>query len=338
MRKYIYNIKTVALILIVLSGLTACEKEPAVLTGANFEILTPEPYKAGEIINFKVLNTADFYTFYSGAKNEDYANYPKSKGTVVSNGAFSYTYAQAGTYDVSVLGNSYGQQATKFESALLTKTITVIDTRTGISDFTILDPALIGKIDNTTGVVTFTVSGSLNISSLKPLILLKSQQAKIYQKGKETNVNDTIAKGAAFDFNKDTLFTVVAPHGEKQDFRVSFIKLGDPSRALLTFTVTRFVVGSTTTTSTINATINEAAKTVNLVLPSGTNLSSNIRMWATSNSLNPSAVSINTTTGYKSVNKIATGNSLIIAGNPTTIKVTAESGAIAEYTLNITFN
>lgn len=314
-----------------------CEKEPVVLTGANFEISTPEPYKAGEAITFKILDQADFYTFYSGAKNEDYANYPKSKGTAVIS-EFGYTYSQAGTYEVSLVGNSFGQQATKYESALTTKTITVIDTRTGFSDFSILSPSLKGKIDNAAGIVTFTVTGSQDLSNLTPLILPVSKQAKVYQTGKEVNVNDTVISNKAFDFNKDTLFTVVAPHGEKQNFRIAFIKLGDPSRELLTFTVTRFTKNGSTVTQTINATIDEINKTVNLVLPTGTNLTSAIRIWATSNSLNPTAVSINTTTGYKSVNKTSPGNSLIIAANPTTIKVMAESGAVADYTLNISFN
>ncbi len=339
MKKYIYNAKTVGLLLLMFSFFTGCEKEPVVQTGANFEIVTPEPYKAGEVVNFKVIDNADFLTFYSGAKNEDYANYPKSKGTIISNGEFSYIYPQAGTYDVTVLGNSFGQQATKFENALLTKKITVIDTRTGISDFSILNPALTGKIDNVAGLVTFTVTGSQDISSLTPLILPVSKQAKIYQKGKETNVNDTVVKGAALDFNKDTLFTVLAPHGEKQDFRVNFIKSGNPSRALLTFTVTRFTKNGATTTQTINATINEAAKTVDLVLPTGTDITKTIRMWATSSSLlGATAITINTTTGYKSVSIVAPGNSLVIAANPSTIKVMAESGAVAEYTLNISFN
>jgi hypothetical protein len=337
MKKYIYNTKTVGLLVLIMSFIASCEKEPVELTGAKFEITTPEPYKAGEAISFKIIDKADFFSFFSGAKNEDYANYPKSKGTAVTD-VFSYVYSQAGTYDITLVGNSFGEQATKFENALFTKTISVIDARTGLSDFSILNPSLKGVIDNSVGIITFTVTGSQDISNLTPLIIPVSKQAKIYQKGKETNVNDTVVKGAAMDFNKDTLFTVVAPHGEKQDFRVSFIKLGDPSRALLTFTVTRFSIGTTLTTTTINATINEAAKTVNLAMPTGTNLGSAIRIWATSSSLNPTAVTINTTTGYKSINKTSPGNSLIIAANPTTIKIMAESGAVAEYTLNITFN
>ena len=340
MKKIIYNSKTIiGLMLLVLSIFSSCEKEPVVLTGANFEILTPEPYKAGDVISFKVTDKADFFTFYSGAKNEDFANYPISKGFEIANGTFNYSYPQAGTYVVTVLGNSFGQQATKYERAMTTKTITVIDTRTGISDFSILNPALSGKIDNATGLVSFTVNGIQDISNLTPLIIPVSKQAKVYQKGKETNVNDTVVTGASFDFTKDTLFTVVAPHGEKQDFRVNFTRAGDANRALLTFTVTRFYVGATVTTVTKNATIDEATKTVNLVLPTGTDLTKPIRMWATSSSLlGATAITIYTTTGYKSVKIVAPGNSLIIAANPTTIKVMSESGAVAEYTLNISFN
>lgn len=308
--KDIFKFAGVAALLTLLAA--GCTKEPPVETGANFEIVTQQPLKAGESINFEITDNADFFTFYSGETGAEYINYPKDKGKAVDK-IFSYTYLTAGTYEITLVANSYGEQGSKHKSAVITKTITVIDTRTGFSQFDIVSPGLTGKIDNTKGEITFSITSNQNITALVPFFLTVSPSAKVYLSGTEAVV------GAPVNFAQDTMYKVVAPNGEQQDFRVIFYRLpADTNRQLLTFRAS---------TLNVNATINQETKRVDLVLPATANLA---------------AVKVAGTSSGKSIIKIGTrtitsaGVTVNIATQPTVITVTAESGDVRSYDLYAT--
>lgn len=308
MKKYsdILLYATLAAIMYFAAG---CAKEPPVKTGANFEIVTQEPFKAGEAITFKITDDADFLTFYTGEKNAEYVNYPKDKGMAVSK-SFSYTYSATGTYELTLLANSYGEQGTQQKSAKMSRTIKVIDTRTGFSQFDIVKPELKGKIDNVKGEVNFDVLSSQEINNLVPNFFTISSGAKVYLNGVEA------VAGAPVDFSKDTLYKVVAPNGNEQAFRIIFNRLpADTSKQLLTLRAS---------TLNRNGVIDQETKRVDLALPAGTNLAA-VKLAGTSSG--KSVIKINNKTITQA------GVTVSIAAQPTTVSVIAESGEVQNYAL-----
>ncbi len=308
------NIRIISVITVFTAFFTFmhCTREPISVTpSAQFVVDNEDALEAGKNVSFTITGTGDFFTIYTGDKGHNYDNIPQDKGYAVTGKTFSHLYNSGGTYKVVAIATSYGNWAEQSKKDIVTKEITVTDNRATFTSFEFTGLKLKGEIDNEAGTITFSMSSLTDRTSLVATFYTTSKEAKVYVNGTE-QVSGTTAN----DFTGEVVYTVVAPSGVSKDYRVIINTFAPSSeKQLLTFSMAN---------PEIPATIDEENKTVLLVAPFGTRLSS-VRVFGTS-----SPKSIIKLKGKRIIERPRTIN---LSNSPEIISVIAEDLSVQEYVL-----
>jgi len=123
----------------------------------------------------------------------------------------------------------------------------------GSFDFTELDPAVVGKVNEIDFTVNLTVPYGTDLATLVPTIIVSD------------NATVSPASDIAQDFTNDVVYTVTAENGDEQPYTVSVAIAQNTENSILTFDFNELdpaVVGS----------IDEVSHIVTLLIPYGTDL------------------------------------------------------------------
>ena len=282
---------------------------------ASFTIESIEELEAGTPVIFNFSGAGDFITIFTGDTLREYQYYPQNKGAIVSNMTFSYNYFRQGTYTITAVATSYGNWAEDSEQDVMSEEITIVDSRTGMTDFFIKSLDIKGDIDREAGTISFSMSSLLDRTALVATFFTESSDAVV-------SVNDVVQVSDVTpnDFTDPVVYSVVAPDGTAQDYTTD-ITLFFPSdeKQLLTFGMTNPEVA---------ATIDEDAKTVILVAPAGTDLS-RVRVVGTSSLLSTIKMQGKTLDPIRA-------KTVDLSTSPQIITVTAEDLTTQDYELTTT--
>ena len=194
--------------------------------------------------------------------------------------------------------------------------ITVVDSRTGITDYFIKSLNVTGAIDHDASTISFLMSSIVDRTSLIARFFTASPDAKVYVEGVEQYSDST-----ANDFTDPVLYEVVAPDGSTQVYTtdITFFYPSD-EKELLTFGLNSPEV--------IEAIIDEETKTVTILASVGTNLE-RARVVATSSPLSRVTVQGKTISAERA-------KTVDLSVNPTIITVIAEDLTEQDYELTTT--
>jgi len=294
----------------------SCTKEPLVEPNASFSVENIDGLKAGTPVIMNLPGPGDFVTVFTGDPTREYRNYPQDKGAIVSGNIFSYSYSRAGTYTVTAVVSSYGNWSEESAQAVAEEVITVVDSRTVITDYFIKSLDVTGTIDHDASTISFLMSSIEDRTSLIARFFTASPDAKVYVEGVEQYSDST-----ANDFTDPVLYEVVAPDGSTQVYStdITFFYPSD-EKELLTFGLNSPEV--------IEAIIDEETKTVTILAPVGTNLE-RARVVATSSPLSRVTVQGKTISDERA-------KTVDLSVNPTIITVIAEDLTEQDYELTTT--
>ena len=310
------NIFLAGSVILVLMVLISCTKEPLVEPNALFSVENIDGLKAGTPVIFNLPGPGDFVTVFTGDPGREYQNYPQDKGAIVSGSTFSYSYSREGTYTVTAVVSSYGNWSEESAQDVAEEVITVVDSRTAITDYFIKSLDITGAIDHDASTISFSMSSMLDRTNLIARFFTESPDAKVYVEGVEQFSDST-----ANDFTDPVLYEVVAPDGTTQVYATDItLFLPSEEKQLLTFGLSSPEV--------VAAIIDEETKTVTLLAPAGTNLE-RARIVGTSSPLSQIKVQGKTIGAERA-------KSVDLSVNPTIITVIAESLAEQEYELTTT--
>ncbi len=197
-------------------------------------------------------------------------------------------------------------------------TYTVRDSRGGTRNFTVtvtvepnlakeitsfsfdsLSPASTGIIDDNAKLIAITVPYGTNVTNLAPTIT-------------HTGASISPASGVARDFSNQVSYTVTAANGSTQAYTVIVTIEASPEKAITSFSFNGL-------SPAVNGVINETLKTINVIVPNGTNLSN--------------LVPIVTHTGASISPASGVGANF---SSPVNYTVTAENGTVQAYTVTVT--
>lgn len=296
--------------------LFSCTKEPMAEPDASFTIENIDELKAGVPVTFNFTGSGDFITVFSGDTLEQYQYYPTDKGAVVSDMVSSKTYYKQGTFNVTAIASSYGNWSEERSRNVVEQEITVIDSRTKMTDFSIKSLDIEGIIDEETSTISFLMSSLTERTNLVAKFQTMSSDATVY-------IDDVVQISAVTsnDYTDPVSYLVEAPDGTTQTYTtdITFFYPSD-EKQLLTFNLP---------TLAISASINEAMKTLAVVVPAETDLT-RVRVTASSSPL--SSVSMQGKTL-----DIDRAKTVDISVNPTIITVLAEDLTTQDYELTTTF-
>jgi len=135
-------------VILSLMVLTSCNKEPLVEPNASFNVENIDGLKAGTPVIMNLPGPGDFVTVFTGDPGKEYQNYPQDKGAIVSGNTYSYSYNREGTYTVTAVVSSYGNWSEESAQAVTEEVITVVDSRTTITDYFIKSLDVTAAIDH----------------------------------------------------------------------------------------------------------------------------------------------------------------------------------------------
>jgi len=295
---------------------TSCTKEPLVEPNASFSVENIDGLKAGTPVIMNLPGPGDFVTVFTGDPTKEYQNYPQDKGAIVSGNTFSYSYSRAGTFTVTAVVSSYGNWSEESAQSVAEEVITVVDSRTAITDYFIKSLDVTGTIDHDASTISFLMSSIEDRTGLIARFFTESPDAKVYVEGVEQFSDST-----ANDFTDPVHYEVVAPDGSTQVYTtdITFFYPSD-EKVLLTFGLNSPEI--------VEAIINEETKTATLLAPVGTNLA-RARVVATSSPLSRVTIQGKTISDERA-------KTVDLSVNPTIIKVIAEDLSEQDYELTTT--
>ena len=191
----------------------SCTKEDMIEPNASFQTSFQKEGKmeASAGVPFYVYvdqNNAQFLTLYSGNPGAVYGE-PGAIGTDFNGvDSLSVTYANPGTYQLTVVASSTGNWAEDFKRSVNTIEVTVIDQRTTFSSFYINSD----RNDQIQGVISFFTAApdaKVDIGSVAEENLQVSGQSQVDFSNADVN---------------PIQYIIVAPNGETQTIPVSIVK------------------------------------------------------------------------------------------------------------------
>lgn len=241
--------KIIKSITLFLSGaaviLSSCTKENMIEPNASFQTSFQKEGKmeASAGVPFYVYvdhNNAQFLTLYSGNAGAVYGESGAVGVDFNGSDSLQVTYANPGTYQLTVVASSTGNWAEDFKRTVNTIEVTVIDQRTTFSTFYINSV----RTDQIQGVVFDTeVEGEVidfpgRSYLFTPSFITSAPDAKVYI-GSVADENLQVSAQSVVDFsNADTnpiQYIVVAPNGETQTIPVRITKVAASSDTELSF-------------------------------------------------------------------------------------------------------
>uniref|UniRef100_UPI000B9160FF DUF5018 domain-containing protein n=1 Tax=Methanolobus psychrotolerans TaxID=1874706 RepID=UPI000B9160FF len=166
-----------------------------------------------------------------------------------------------------------------------------------ITGFSFTDPAVTGEINEAARTVSITVPYGTDVTGLTPIIV-------------HTGASITPGNGIAQDFTNPVIYTVTAEDGTTRSYTVTVTSLLNPAKS---------ITGFSFTDPAVTGEINEAARTVSITVPYGTDVSS----------LTPTIVH----TGASITPRSGVAQDFT---NPVIYTVTAEDGTTRSYTVTVT--
>ena len=240
--------------LVFLSAVTlgSCTKEDMVGPDASFSTslidatATDATAYAGEAFWVKVKRTnSEFYSLYKGETGSIFgAQGAKGETFSITTDSLSVTYKAAGTYILTIVASSSGNQAADYKQKVDSITINVLDRRTAFESFVFYQSAT----EKVSGVITESEEGNTifgeaadypdrNYTS-KPIFTTKSPNAEVYlvKDGVETLLtsNKTDVDFSTADV-KPLLIRVKPPFGDVSDFTVTLAKKEPSDEAVIGF-------------------------------------------------------------------------------------------------------
>ena len=305
-------------VILALMVFTSCNEEPLVEPNATFSVENIDGLKAGTPVIFNLPGPGDFITVFTGDPTREYQYYPQDKGAFVSGNTFSYSYSREGTYTVTAVVSSYGNWSEESAQAVTEEVITVVDSRTTITDYFIKSLDITAAIDHDASTISFLMSSIEDRTSLIARFFTESPDAKVYVEGVEQ-----FSDSSANDFTDPVLYEVLAPDGSTQVYTtdITFFYPSD-EKVLLTFGLNSPEI--------VEAIIDEETKTATLLAPVGTNLA-RARVVATSSPLSRVTVQGKTISAERA-------KTVDLSVNPTIIKVIAEDLTEQDYELTTTLD
>ena len=201
---------------------------------------------AGEAFWVKVKRTnSEFYSLYKGETGSIFGvQGAKGETFSITTDSLSVTYKAAGTYILTIVASSAGNQAADYDQKVDSITINVLDRRTAFESFVFYQSAT----EKVSGVITESEEGNTifgeaadypgrNYTS-KPIFSTKSPNAEVYlvKDGVETLL---ISNKTDVDFStadvKPLLFRVKPPFGDVSDFTVTLAKKEPSKEAVIGF-------------------------------------------------------------------------------------------------------
>ncbi|MBR2567113.1 MAG: S-layer homology domain-containing protein [Paenibacillus sp.] len=170
-----------------------------------------------------------------------------------------------------------------------------------ITDFSFsgLTPAVAGTVNESAKTIALTVPYGTNVTALVPTIT-------------HTGASVSPNNGSAQNFTNPVTYTVTAADGTTQNYEVTVTVKPNPAKAITGFEFNGL-------TPAVTGTVNEAAKTIALTVPYGTNVSALVpTITHTGASVSPASSATQNFT------------------NPVTYTVTAADGTTQSYTVSVT--
>ena len=322
-RKIIYGLP---LLTIAALALWACTKENPIAPNTSFTTsLTNNQAYAGEGFAVYLRNVqGGFITLFTGADSTTtYSpNNPAASGVVVKNdiGALPdsvmVTYSNPGTFTLTLLVASTGNQSKDYKQATSSMSIKVADRRDQFSTFAI--NKINGQLSEDGTHIYFFASKSANLTALKPTFTLNSQNSQVAVNGTPqltgSSIQDFSALNPGDTLGRPVNYVITAGNGASKTYTVQYI-LRDPltGKQLISLSV-----------STLNAVFipDSATNSIEILYLTGSVLKSNI--------LATVSVGANALIGTKNISVKAT---LIDLTTVTKIAVQAEDGSSHDYSV-----
>lgn len=193
------------ILIIIISLIQACTKEPASEPNLSVEILSELPVKTDEAVEFRITSDAEKVTIFTGDPLHVYDSV-LDKGFALTEELFQYTYKFRGTYKLVALAINYGNWGEDKEKVIQSLNIDVLDMRTNFTQFAIVSPSSTGIIDDENKTITVVLPEGTDVSKLIARFRTKSPDAKVYVNDVEQESGKTVN-----DFSKDIKYEVAAP-------------------------------------------------------------------------------------------------------------------------------
>ncbi len=303
-------------IILSLMILISCTKEPLVEPDASFSVENIDGLKAGTPVIINLPGPGDFVTVFTGDPGREYQNYPQDKGAIVSGSTYSYSYPIGGTFTVTAVVSSYGNWTEESAQDVAEEVITVVDSRTAITEFFIKSLDVTADIDQDASTISFLISSMADRTNLIARFFTESPDARVY-----VDEVEQFSDSTAVDFTDPVLYTVIAPDGTTQVYTTD-ITFFFPSEEKQLFT---FGLNSP---EVVAAIIDEETKTATLLAPAGTDLS-RARVVGTSSPLSMIMVQGKSISAERA-------KTVDLSDNPTIITVVAEDLSEQDYELTTT--
>jgi hypothetical protein len=216
-----YLLTILVLFFVIVSG---CKEEAV----NDFDVLINSPdVKAGDTVVFNLKGKAEFVTFYSGQTGQKYEDYPNSEARQIDPNTtkFTFVYQEAGTINATFVATSFGNFSTVENERLITKTLQVVDGRTGIRSIEVKTGATgvtyPGIVNATEGKIEIPVPSSLR-TNLVTNIGTHSPNATVLLADDSPFTNNSRVQ---FSFDTPVIFKVKAPNGEIKSWEAILVVL-----------------------------------------------------------------------------------------------------------------
>jgi hypothetical protein len=250
------TILTVLIPLLTILVMWGCEKEDISKPRACFTAEVTEA-NVGEPITFTNCGEGKAFSIWTGDSYHAYANYGTDAGVSFEGETFSYAYPEPGTFTVTMVATSYGNQGQDVYEDVDSMAVSITDNRAEFLEFGFRSPKVVGTIEGHD--IFVEVPYGTDFTNLKATFKTSSKFSVVTVDGVEQVTGKT-----ANDFTNPVEFTITAQTGDQNIYMAQVYTIPDTAKELTVFSINN-IPGVF------------EGKTIRVTMPAGDTIYTNIR-------------------------------------------------------------
>lgn len=206
-----------------------CEKEDIPQPRACFTADVAEA-NVGVPITFSNCGEGKAFSIWTGDSYHAYANYGTDAGVSFEGETFSYAYPEPGSFTVTMVATSYGNNGQDVYEDVDSMSVTVTDNRAEFLEFGFRSPKVIGSIEGHD--IFVEVPYGTNVTMLKATFTTSSKFALVTVDGVEQ-----ISGKTSNDYTNPVAFTITAQTGDQTSYLAHVYTNPDTTKELTYFSI-----------------------------------------------------------------------------------------------------